>query len=270
MGYKNLVDFHVHTDNSCDGHDSLMVISEHAAAKGIRAIAVTDHAECHRYFEDNFHLAIRYSYFETLKAKSAFRGQVAIMTGIELGQPLHDLQAAEDALSANVYDFVVAGLHLVRGETDFWKIDYSNADAPRLLHTYFDELYETACWGKFDAMSHLTYPLRYIVGRENISVNLSDYFPQIDRILSKLVADGKALELNTQGYRTPYGHPTPTFEILKRFKELGWEYVTIGSDAHHAADVGANVEDGFLLLKRAGFDYVTIYDRREPILLPII
>lgn len=269
MGYKNLVDYHIHTDNSCDGHDSLMVISERAAAKGIRAIAVTDHAECHRYFRDNFHLAIRYSYFETLKAKSSFRGQVAIMNGVELGQPLHNLEAAEDALTANVYDFVVAGLHMIRGGEDFWKIDYHDAKVPYLLHTYFDEIYEMVCWGKFDSLAHLTYPLRYIVGREKIPVDLADYGEQIDRILERLIADGKALELNTQGYRTEYGRPTPDLEVLKRYKQLGGEYVTIGSDAHYAADVGANLSDGYDLLQQAGFAFVTIYDRREPILLPI-
>lgn len=269
MCYNHLVDFHVHTDNSCDGHDSVMVITEQAAAKGLRALAVTDHAECQRYYQDGFHLAIRYSYFETLKARAAFRGQLAVMTGIELGQPLHNLQAAEDALSANGYDFVIASLHCIRGEKDFWQIDYGSVDVPTLLHGYFDEVYEMACWGRFDALGHLTYPLRYIVGREKIKVDISEYAQQIDRILLRLVHDKKALELNTQGYRTEYGRPTPDLEILRRFHALGGQYVTVGSDAHYAADIGANVAEGLDLLKQAGFDCVTVYDRREPILLPI-
>jgi histidinol-phosphatase (PHP family) len=270
MGYKNLVDFHVHTDNSDDAHDSLMVIGEHAVSKKIRAIAVTDHAECHRYFKDGFHLAIRHSFFETLKARSAFRGQLAIMTGIELGQPLHNLEAANDALNANVYDFVIASLHCIRGEKDFWKVDYFNANVPSLLHAYFDEIYDMVCWGQFDTLAHLTYPLRYIVGREKIAVDLNEYAEQIDRILKRLVEDGKALELNTQGFRTEYGRPTPDLDILKRFKEFGGQYVTIGSDCHYAVDVGSNIADGLDLLKAAGFDAVTIFDKREPILLPIV
>jgi histidinol-phosphatase (PHP family) len=269
MEYKNLVDFHVHTDNSDDAHDSLMVISERAVSKKIRALAVTDHAECQRYFRDGFHRAIRHSFFEALKAKSAFYGQLAIMAGIELGQPLHNLEAANDALNANFYDFVIASLHCVRGEKDFWKVDYCNANVPSLLHTYFDEIYEMVCWGQFDTLAHLTYPLRYIVGREKIPVDLKDYEAQINLILERLIADGKALELNTQGFRTEYGRPTPDLDILKRFKEMGGKYVTIGSDCHYAADVGANISDGYDLLKEAGFEYVTIYDKREPLLVPI-
>ena len=270
VSFKNLVDFHVHTDNSNDAHASLMVIGEKAVDKGIRALAVTDHAECHRYRKDSFDLAIRNSYFEAMKAKTAFCGQLALMAGVELGQPLHDLDAANDALACNPWDFVIGSLHLVKGSTDFWKVDYTTADVPALLIQYFNEIYEMVCWGKFDSLGHLTYPLRYIVGREKIQVNLDDYSEQIHAILSRLAQDEKALELNTQGYRTEYGKPTPDFEVFKLFKQLGGKYVTIGSDCHYAADVGANIQDGLQLLSRAGFDSVTIYDRREPIQIPII
>ncbi len=270
MKYKNVIDFHIHTDNSNDGHDSLMVMSERAVQKGIRAIAVTDHAECHRYWRDSFHLATRYSYFETLKARSAFLGQLAIMTGIELGQPLHNLEAASDALGSNKFDFVIGSLHLVRGNQDFWKIDYHTANVPRLLHQYLDEIYEMVCWGQFDTLAHITYPLRYIVGTHRIPVDLKDYEPQIRQILERMIADGIALELNTQGYRTEYGRPTPDLDILQMYKEMGGRYVTIGSDAHYAADVGAGIEDGMDLLVKAGFENITIFDKREPILLPIV
>ena len=270
MSFKNLVDFHVHTDNSNDAHDSLMVISEKAVAKGIRSIAVTDHAECHRYWKDSFDLAIRNSYFESMKAQIAFRGQLALMAGVELGQPLHNLEAAEDVLSCNRWDFVIGSLHLVKGSTDFWKVDYKTADVHALLIQYFDEIYEMVEWGKFDTLAHLTYPLRYIEGREHIPVYLDDYMERIREILILLADKGMSLELNTQGYRTEYGKPTPDLEIFKLFKQLGGTHVTIGSDCHYASDVGANVEDGLLLLKEAGFDDITIYGHREPILLPIL
>ncbi len=265
MQYRQLVDFHIHTDNSCDGHDSLTYMCEQAAARGIRALAVTDHAECQRYFTDSFHTAIRYSFFETLKARSAFMGQIAVMTGMELGQPLHDLKAADDALHANSLDFIIASLHCLRGQPDFWQLDYSALDPDRLLSDYFAEVYDTVCWGQFDSLGHLTYPLRYMVGRAHLPVELSRHADEIDEILKRLVADGKALELNTQGYRTEYGRPTPDLPLLRRFRELGGEYVTIGSDAHYAADVGANIADGLALLQEAGFSFVTLYDRREPV-----
>ncbi len=270
VSFKNLVDFHVHTDNSNDAHDSLMVIGEKAVAKGIRALAVTDHAECQRYWKDSFNLAIRNSYFEAMKAETAFRGQLALMAGVELGQPLHNLEAATDVLKSNPWDFVVGSLHLVKGSTDFWRVDYQTADVSALLEQYFQEIYDMVLWGQFDTLAHITYPLRYIEGREKIPVNLKDYDEQIHNILSCLAKQDIALELNTQGYRTDYGKPTPDLEIFKLFKQLGGKYVTIGSDCHYAVDVGANISDGLQLLQAAGFDCITIYDHREPIQIPIV
>ena len=270
MSGSHLVDAHVHTDNSCDGHDSLMVICEHANRAGLRGLAVTDHAECHRYWRDHFDRAVRNSFFEIKKAQAAFRGQLAIGAGLELGQPLHDPAAAQDALSAAPWDYVIGSLHLIKEHPDFWKVDYTTADVPALLDCYFQELYDMVCWGKFDALGHMTYPLRYIVGREKIPVDLTDYRDAIAAIMHKMIDNHIALELNTQGMRTEYGRPTPDLDMFQLFHALGGRMVCVGSDAHFAKDVGANVADGFAVLQAAGFDEITIFDRREPIMLSIM
>lgn len=269
MQYQQLIDFHIHTKHSCDGHDSLMMIGEHAVTNGLQAVAVTDHAECQRYWRDGFDGDVRRSFFDAEKAKQAFQGRLTVIAGIELGQPLHNLQAAADALGANPLDFVIASLHCIKGRPDFWEIDYKTEDVKALLTAYFQEVYEMVCWGQFDSLGHLTYPLRYIVGREKISVDLNEYREMIHAILLKLVQQEKALELNTQGYRTDYGRPVPDLEIIRLFKQLGGKYITIGSDAHYAKDCGANIAEGMALLEAAGFTKVTIYKHRQPILLPI-
>ena len=43
MKYKNILDMHVHTDNSFDGNHSTMYMCEKACDKGLRAVAFTDH-----------------------------------------------------------------------------------------------------------------------------------------------------------------------------------------------------------------------------------
>ena len=103
MSFKNLVDFHLHTDNSDDGFDPVMLICEYAVNAGLRAIAITDHCECNRYRADiyRFDKSIRQSFIEAKKAKEAFSDHLIIMTGIELGQPTQNLDDASDALSAN-------------------------------------------------------------------------------------------------------------------------------------------------------------------------
>ena len=73
MGFKNLVDFHLHTDNSDDGFDPVMLMCEHAVNVGLRAVAITDHCEINRYRADiyRFDKSIRQSFIEAKKAKDA-------------------------------------------------------------------------------------------------------------------------------------------------------------------------------------------------------
>ena len=59
-------------------------------------------------------------------------------------------------------------------------------------------------------------------------------------------------------------------DIIKRFKELGGKYVTIGSDAHRWGDVGSGIEDGMRVLLKCGFTHFTVYEKRKPRLLPIL
>ena len=50
----------------------------------------------------------------------------------------------------------------------------------------------------------------------------------------------------------------------RRFKELGGEFITIGSDAHFAEHLGAGIEEGMAMAERAGFKFVTFFQSREP------
>ena len=67
----------------------------------------------------------------------------------------------------------------------------------------------------------------------------------------------------------PYGKLSPEADIVKRFKELGGKYVTFGSDAHYAEDLTAGLDEAYGVMKEAGFDCFTLYQKRTPILMPI-
>ena len=110
MAYKNKMDFHTHTDNSPDAVHSVMLLCEKACQNGLRAIAVTDHCECNAYEKDGYDLAALQSFFESTKARAVFAGQLIVLRGIELGQPLADPAAAAHAHS-RPRDIVIASQH---------------------------------------------------------------------------------------------------------------------------------------------------------------
>lgn len=43
---------------------------------------------------------------------------------------------------------------------------------------------------------------------------------------------GKGIELNTGGYHYGLGEPNPCTAVIRRYRELGGEIITIGADAH--------------------------------------
>ncbi|MGI6247870.1 MAG: histidinol-phosphatase HisJ family protein [Acutalibacteraceae bacterium] len=267
--YKKIIDSHVHSDNSFDGHHSPMFLCEKAEELGLRALAVTDHIEIDYFRENNYQRTANQSHFETAKARSAFRGKLIVGVGVELGQPMYDRETADAFVKSKKYDFILAAVHNLRGKPDFMFLDYGVDKVEDVMEQYFKELQLVADWGNFDSLAHFTYPLRYIVGNHGIEVDLSKYSEEIDSILLSLVKNKKALEINTSGLRQALKRTMPGEDIVKRFKELGGEYITIGSDAHYANDLAAGIQEGMEIALRCGFECVSLYQGREPIQIPI-
>jgi histidinol-phosphatase (PHP family) len=269
MKYRYLSDSHVHTDCSRDAADSAMMMGERAARLGLYSLTITDHCECNVYRSQGYDKSIRQSNFEARKAAASFAGRLHIYSGVELGQPRQDISAAGDALDGCRFDFVLASVHSIRGKEDFYSLDYASENIDSLLENYFDEILETIEWGQFDSLAHLTYPWRYIVGEHRIPIRKKRWAGRIDEVLTRLIEKQKALEVNTSGFRQKLGEPMPGLDVLQRYRELGGELVTLGSDAHRWADVGAGIERGMELLKKAGFRRFMIYVDRQPHALPI-
>ena len=73
---------------------------------------------------------------------------------------------------------------------------------------------------------------------------------------------GNGIEINTGGLRSGLKFPNPNPHILRRYRELNGEIITIGSDAHS----GKNIADSFAvaedILTECGFKYYTVFKDR--------
>lgn len=270
MKYRFISDSHTHSECSFDGNDSVIMMSEQASGIGLYSITVTDHCECNEYFEKNFRDDIARSVMQISKARAMYLDKLRVYTGIELGQPTQDVKAAEEALSLANYDFVLGSLHNLKNEQDFYFLEYTPDTAEQLLDRYCEELLELAEQNLFDSLAHLDYPLRYIIGTAGIKPDTKKYREKVDAILEVLVRNQKAIEINTSGLRQIIGRTLPDIGIIRRFRELGGKYVTLGSDAHRWGDIGSGIENGLEMLLECGFTHFTIYEKREPKMLPIL
>ena len=125
-------------------------------------------------------------------------------------------------------------------------------------------------WGNFDILAHLTYPFRYLYSRNNIRVDINEYKPLVDQILSLAAEKNISIEINAAGLRQPINRLSPEFDTVKRFKELGGKYVSVGSDAHFAQHIAVGIKDAMQVAKEAGFDCVTLFQKRQPVEIPIL
>ena len=78
-----------------------------------------------------------------------------------------------------------------------------------------------------------------------------------------LVAKGKGMEINTSGVDR-CGCFLPEKIHLQRFRELGGEIITLGSDAHDPSRVGQYAKEALDILKDV-FGHVCTFENRKPI-----
>ena len=56
----------------------------------------------------------------------------------------------------------------------------------------------------------------------------------------------------------------PSLDFIKRFRELGGEIITVGSDSHDSVRVGQHIQ-GALQIAKDVFGYVCTFDKRKPL-----
>ncbi len=264
MNKERKIDMHVHSDNSPDGKHSPMFICEQAVKNNLRAVAITDHCEIDCYKAQGYDSAVFHSYFETYKARSAFEGQLLVLLGIEIGQPISDITLTEKIVTSKNYDVVLGSIHKPREfESDIKEIDYSTLDVYEFMCSYFSQLEEIARCPYIDVLSHITCPMRRIQGKYNINFDYSKISFYTDSLLKTIIDNGKALEINTSGLRQPIRRTMPDVDIIKRYRQLGGEYITIGSDSHSAYDVGLGLTEAMIIAKECGFDKLSFFVDRQ-------
>ena len=80
-----------------------------------------------------------------------------------------------------------------------------------------------------------------------------------------MIENGKGIELNTAGYKYGLGFCHPHPEIIKRYRQLGGEIITIGSDGHRPEHIAYDFNKVEKVLKDSGFQWYTKFKNRKPV-----
>lgn len=276
MHYKYIADCHSHSDCSFDGTEPMENMCRRAQLLRLAFYTVTDHCECDQYDGSaqfggrKYYDVVRRAYREMEENQARFPS-LNLLKGIELGQPLQNLPAALDALSGRSYDFVIGSLHNIAGHEDFYHLGdgvMTESEKDRYYKIYFDEIYAMLEWGQFDALAHITYPLRYL-SLPGEKPSFEKYQTQVDAVFKKLIEKDIALEFNTSRLLMPGAPELPDEALFARYRALGGKRVTLGADAHKADRVASGIQEALDILRRVGFTQYTVYTDRKPIQIPI-
>lgn len=268
-------DFHMHTAFSTDSDAEVCSMLDSALDKGLKTVCITDHWDedfPERYGEPG-EILFRFdpeTYFSRLEeVKASYAGRLEVRIGVELGLQPHLGDFYRKLTGDYPFDFVIGSLHLVEGTDPYYGELRETYEDAQIYQKAFEETLR--CLKKidtFDVLGHIDYVVRY--GKEQArEYSYMQYREILDEILKKVIESGKGIELNTAGwkYGLDFCHPHP--DVLRRYRELGGEILTVGSDGHRPEHVAYDFKRAEEVLRTCGFTYYTQFCERKPVFLKI-
>lgn len=257
-----MYDFHIHSRVSFDGHDTGEALARAALDAGLEEICFTDHIDYdpHGTMGDMaFDTASYSAEYDALDIPG-----LKIRRGMEFGMTRDNVSQFQEDLKRRKFDFVLGSIHFVDGLDVYFEPFWEGKTVWQAERRCLEET--LACvqlHSDFDVLAHLTYIGKTMAHPAPRPVPFDEHRELIDEILRTLAAKGKGLELNTSGLDRCGGF-LPTADYFRRFRELGGEIVTVGSDAHRTDRVGQYSREACELLKRF-FGYVCTFEDRKPV-----
>ena len=252
----------MHSRVSFDGHHTGLAMAQAAVAAGLKEICFTDHLDYDPLgqmgkldFDTDAYNA-EYDHLEIPGLK--------ILRGAEFGMDIHNLEQFQKDLQRRHFDFVLGSVHFVDDLDVYYEGYWQDKTVFQAERRYLEATLETVrLHNDFDVLAHLTYIGKTKCHPAPRTVPFDEHRELIDEILRVVASKGKGLEMNSSGVDRCGGF-LPTIDYFRRFKELGGEIITIGSDAHTSDRVGQYSFDACQLLKEV-FGYVCTFEDRKPI-----
>lgn len=269
-------DYHLHSEHSGDSTAPMETQILSGIEKGLKVMCFTDHYDPEFPYDNNPDVApgtfeLDYDLYKKdfLKMKDKYEGQIDLRFGVELGLQPHLGSFLQSYAQEHDFDFIIGSNHLCAGFDPYYPDFLFNRTQEEALKLYLeDTLANIRVFPDIDSCGHLDYVARYLPDRERI-YNYGSFSDLIDPILRELITRGIALEINTAPLTKgmPYFNPLP--DILARYREMGGELITVGSDAHVPERIAGCFEETAGILRSLGFRYYAIYKERKPQMLPL-
>ena len=257
-----MFDFHMHSTVSFDGHDAPEEMIQAAVNAGLKEICFTDHIDYEPGVEKQTMVFDTEVYCQAYH--SLTHPEVLVRRGMEFGMTPDNVNVFQKDVQRYPFDFVLGSVHFVDDLDVYFQPWWEGKTVHQAEERYLQQT--LACvqsHEEFDVLAHLTYISKCRAHPNPRPVPYEEHRELLDEILKTLAQKGKGMEMNTSGVDR-CGDFLPYAPYFRRFRELGGEIVTIGSDAHTASRVGQYSYRACEILKDI-FGYVCTFQGRQPI-----
>lgn len=274
----SLFDQHLHSHNSTDSDVAPGVAAAAALRAGLAGLTFTDHFDTHptewplcRYNYDKLHDDI-------LALRKQYGDRIFIGHGIEVCYQPERMEFILDFLNSHEFDMVLLSVHWFRGRALHVREHWDGFDTRSGTQAYLETVLDAAkLAGKvarggrrvFDVLGHIDLVKRYTQRYFN-EFEVRPFEGIVDEILQTAIASDIIPEINASGFRQGLGEPFPAEWAIRRYAELGGRYMSTGSDAHVAKDIGAGLPEAAEVLKRNGIRAAAVFRSRTCEAVPLL
>lgn len=263
-----ILDYHMHLRSPREEIDHTVTAVERfvevAAARGVEELAFTEHVYYFRQTRDFWTLPYQLErcvydldvYCDAvLEAK---RRGLPVKLGLEVDYVGERTQELGDLLAQYPLDLRLGSVHWIDGlAVDLDPGIWAERSVEEVWRLYFDALAGAAASGVFDVLSHPD--LVKIFDRRpdpRAIVELQDAAAQA------IAASGVCLEISSAGLHKRVGELYPDRRLLEACRARKVP-ITLASDAHVPEHVGRDLDRCLDLARRAGYETVTVFERRR-------
>ena len=187
-------------------------------------------------------------YHESIDRCRRLFPELRILTGVELGQPHLDRDAAAAVLDPAGLDRVNGSLHTLpfRGHRSEPPTMFRELPDPaEVIWAYLSEAIRMIDGGGFEVFTHIDYAARYWPTQRHGPFDPHPFEDGYRQVMRAIAGSGRALEMNTGKGLRPW--------IPQWWAEEGGRAVSFGSDDHGTDGLAANFPESTALVERFGF-----------------
>lgn len=263
-----LTDYHTHSyfSGDCDTPTKDMITK--AISLGMTHLCLTEHLDwdypVHNGEALDFNLDTESYRTNFLSLSEEYHKKIHLLWGVELGLQRHLFSDLHEYVKNHPFDFIIASSHLCNGGDPYYPDFFDERNEDEVYEEYFSSILENVKhFSDYDVYGHLDYIVRYGPNKD-ARYSYEKYRDLFDSILKIIIENGKGIELNTGGIKYGLKDLHPATPILKRYRELGGEIITVGSDAHVPENLLHHFSRAKDILEVCGFKYYTIFQKRKP------